>query len=137
MQQHASLAAWFSSPILEAKYLSATITVRTMARRSEPRAIEPSEVVHARTSPAHTAGRQQRQPRSVVSLGEKYQLPTAAQVVTLEMQRMLRHTIRATAAQACASVDGAPQRRARFRTEHRWGAQHRSVAPAVEHLAHV
>ena len=54
------------------------------APRSEPKAMEPREVVHARNSAAHTAGRQPTQPRSTV-VGEKYQDPTAPFVVTVEI----------------------------------------------------
>ena len=72
-------------PADSAQKRTMTMMVRTMATSSDPSAIEPSEVVHARSSGMQTAGRQRRQPREVVSAGEKYQLPTAPHVVTREM----------------------------------------------------
>ena len=61
-----------------------TMMVRMIATSSEPSAIDPSEVVHARERGPQTAGRQRQPPRKAVR-GSWYQWPMAPQVVTREM----------------------------------------------------
>ena len=77
-QQHASCSTRLSCCAAScAKAWHTKMMVRITAIRSEPRAIEPRDVEHARSSGFMTAGRQAKHPREVVSSGEKYQPPTA------------------------------------------------------------
>ena len=64
-QQKATLTHAFELPAVSAQKRTMVMMVRIKATRSEPRAIEPSEVVLARMSGLHTAGRQPKQPSSV------------------------------------------------------------------------
>ena len=84
-QQKAIFTISFVLPADSAQKRTMTMIVRTTATRRDPSAIEPSEREHARINGVHTAGRHMKQPRLVVSCGEKYHPPTAPHVVTNEM----------------------------------------------------